>query len=539
MSSVTSFYPGCSNYNRTIPKGENRNLRHQTRQTGTALDRFLESISIGGKLNLELDPRNFRDDPPREEFINSGWQRKDHVVDYDDVAHHNYQWLLDVRTEYYFRYAGTQTIPPCYGEFEYARSQTNHWRVMKDPIPVHPRQIKELHRLLRERIAPADDLRVGARCTADTAAKIYPNGRVSVARPIQKLSKPHYNQFCECKNWKSQWPEDQLWCRSGDEEFRFFQNQYNAESDKTTCTLGNFLASPNSHVQGVNSILMPSTIESQGIIESPSVEAFLFQRNDGNLMVIAGNSTAWGDVLWESGISLNNSTPGSYYSELTNQGLLITRRVRDDGIVWSTPVVGQPGISQWFALDCSGDAVGVYQGKWDIPGNVTWKSTPLVPFAVSGRAPHGLHVPFHTSALQFTGFVDSDTVHEGSCWEGPVDAKPVSDFVCNSRGSLCTVGWTNDGEELTYTFTTDGDSMAPQELTKVDIILRLSSLAEGLKVSLKIDSSSDIGTLQTIGGGWDVFRDYKWTTTLSKSSKHKLRVTFLDGGINMCSISVL
>jgi carbonic anhydrase len=74
------------------------------------------------------------------------------------LSFHNYQFLIDVRTEYYFRYSGTSTVPPCYGPFTAgSRGNTNHWRVLKDPIRVHPRQISEMERLLRERIAPKND----------------------------------------------------------------------------------------------------------------------------------------------------------------------------------------------------------------------------------------------------------------------------------------------------------------------------------------------------------------------------------------------
>lgn len=68
---------------------------------------------------------------------------------------------------------------------------------MKDPIRVSHRQIKEMHRLLRERIAPlSDPLKP---CQKDTAAKVDSKGRVNTARPLQSTQKVHYKSFCECQ----------------------------------------------------------------------------------------------------------------------------------------------------------------------------------------------------------------------------------------------------------------------------------------------------------------------------------------------------
>lgn len=96
---------------------------------------------------------------------------------------------------------------------------------MKDPIRVSHRQIEELHRLLRERIAPKDD--PVAACQADTAGKVHPvTGRVDTARPLQNNHKAHYTVFCECENWKSKFKEDQEWCRMNINN-RLFHQPYN------------------------------------------------------------------------------------------------------------------------------------------------------------------------------------------------------------------------------------------------------------------------------------------------------------------------
>jgi hypothetical protein len=97
---------------------------------------------------------------------------------------------------------------------------------MKDPIIVGTRQINEMHRLLRERIAPKND--PVKSCQADTAAKVNSDNTVDVARPLQSNMKAHFAVFCECINWKSKFVEDQNWCRNNkDLKQRLLENPYN------------------------------------------------------------------------------------------------------------------------------------------------------------------------------------------------------------------------------------------------------------------------------------------------------------------------
>jgi hypothetical protein len=136
--------------------------------------------------------------------------------------------MLKVKTEYYYRYEGTQTIPPCYGLYgpNINRGQTNHWRIMKDPIKVTRRQIDELNRLLKNRIAPRDDpIRP---CQPDTAgAPVSDNADyIDVSRPLQQFSDAHRKVFCECGDWRSKWPEDQAWCQQS-KMGRFYDQPYN------------------------------------------------------------------------------------------------------------------------------------------------------------------------------------------------------------------------------------------------------------------------------------------------------------------------
>ena len=161
----------------------------------------------------------------QEKFIEEQDQRN--LIQNDHLEWFNYFLMLGVRTEYYFRYEGTQTIPPCYGpQTDGSRKDTNHWRILKDPIRVHPRQIKEMERLLANRIAgpwEEDEFR----CKPDTAGKVRHGDRVDVARPIQKFHQRHHKTFCECKDWRSKWPEDRKWCEIQNMTQRFYDTPYN------------------------------------------------------------------------------------------------------------------------------------------------------------------------------------------------------------------------------------------------------------------------------------------------------------------------
>lgn len=162
------------------------------------------------------------------------------LLNYDEIPWFNYWPMIGVRTEYYFRYSGTQTIPPCYGDFDgSSRKGTNHWRVMKDPIRIHPRQLVELRRLIAERIAPKGD--PVKECSPDTAAKVNidpsrdpddPSRYVEVntARPLQSWDRVHFKTFCECKDWDSKWAEDRKWCRIENINERFFEKKYNFDA---------------------------------------------------------------------------------------------------------------------------------------------------------------------------------------------------------------------------------------------------------------------------------------------------------------------
>lgn len=231
LGSVRSHYPGCVPHNRigeTSPFRQGQRQLNETkasspkprlRRTPVDFDASPEEQEIP----LEIDSRNYREAEWTEEqwaefqeeysrlhplnSTNAFNQGRRHLINYDHVPHDNYQFLTDCRTEYYFRYEGTSTYPPCFTE---RGGRTAVWRFMKDPIKVHPKQIEELHRLLLERIAPKGSYDGSSReCQPDTAAKEMDDGSAWAARNLQELdasgpgSDGHDNYFCECDDWGS------------------------------------------------------------------------------------------------------------------------------------------------------------------------------------------------------------------------------------------------------------------------------------------------------------------------------------------------
>jgi hypothetical protein len=263
LPSVETEYPGCFYYQRghtidgfnTIAltqDGTQRNLRQKSRnlrpKSMSVHDLILYNYARS-QTNSSYTPKRLlhSEEDHDEADPNFDWEkfvtRQDgnanitqgnrQLLNYDHVGPwFNYFPMLGVRTEYYYRYSGTQTVPPCYGRFFEGnnRRQTNHWRVLKDPIRVTQRQVDEMHRLLKERIASVDDPL--ASCEPDTAAKVDENDptKISVARPVMETRSTHYKVFCECEDWRSKFPEDVEWCKKGLQD-RLFNHPYNFETD--------------------------------------------------------------------------------------------------------------------------------------------------------------------------------------------------------------------------------------------------------------------------------------------------------------------
>lgn len=142
--------------------------------------------------------------------------------DYSDVPFWEYEFLAKVGTEYYYRYEGTQVVPPCF--------DVVHWRVYKDPIRIHKRQTAELNRLLAWRRSPSGS----NRCSVDTAGRIRAGGnRVKLQRDLQYYHLQHRLTFCECKDWPSKFQGDKDWCYGWRDEsaaYRFYETPYNFDT---------------------------------------------------------------------------------------------------------------------------------------------------------------------------------------------------------------------------------------------------------------------------------------------------------------------
>jgi carbonic anhydrase len=282
LPSVKEAYPGCYYYNRdgsspttnttwgtnttstTSVQGVRRGQSHVTEEevykpARSALDLLLENhmmMSTGNATyepkRLQIDPENLEsaDDFDWDSFIYQEIEREDsykrikqegkveseqdsrNLMNYASLGWYNYFPMTAVRTEYYYRYSGSQTMPPCYGKFETnsaKRANTLGWRVMKDPIRVSHRQINEMHRLIKNRIAPKDSLRNS--CKPDTGAAPHPDGdpdKIWVARPLQANENAHWGVFCECL-WRSHFWEDKDWCKIDDQNTKYFEHPYNFE----------------------------------------------------------------------------------------------------------------------------------------------------------------------------------------------------------------------------------------------------------------------------------------------------------------------
>jgi len=138
--------------------------------------------------------------------------------------------------------------------------------------------------------------------------------------------------------------------------------------------------------------------------------------------------------------------------------------------------------------------------------------------------------PFAIGALEYDDFYDADSKHTGDCGSGPVDSKIFSDSVCAARGGECAVGWTSAGEWLQYDF-------IMQSAESIDITIRLSSHLSSKQIAVDLDGS-ELVTWHGPGQGWDVFIDRKVKSVSLGAGNHKLKLRFITGQINVCSVGI-
>jgi hypothetical protein len=53
-----------------------------------------------------------------------------------------------------------------------------------------------------------------------------------------------------------------------------------------------------------------------------------------------------------------------------------------------------------------------------------------------------------------------------------------------------------------------------------------------------VGEDKDSGTLQTDGNGYQTFEEQTWVVASVVPGDHILRVTFIDGVTNLCSVSI-
>ncbi|HVX90321.1 MAG TPA: carbohydrate-binding protein [Candidatus Paceibacterota bacterium] len=136
-------------------------------------------------------------------------------------------------------------------------------------------------------------------------------------------------------------------------------------------------------------------------------------------------------------------------------------------------------------------------------------------------------IPYRIRALDYSAFHDSDTVHEGNCGSGPVDAETTSD----PDGGACDVGWTHPGEWLEY-------SLQVAVPGKFNIVPRVASAQTGKTFRVSLDGVDLAGALSVPSAGWQAFADRLIKDVPLSAGQHTLRVSFETGDTNLNYIDV-
>lgn len=138
LGPVESHYTGCPDYRNVTVVRRDRDLRGTTAANADRMS--ANDILLRNMLHRSLDPDadiktiyvdHDRKDGTADPTINTNERQLLYNFSGTETPEFNsYFALQQVQTEYYYRYSGTQTIPPCYGTFYPGdnRKQTNHWR---------------------------------------------------------------------------------------------------------------------------------------------------------------------------------------------------------------------------------------------------------------------------------------------------------------------------------------------------------------------------------------------------------------------------
>ena len=141
-------------------------------------------------------------------------------------------------------------------------------------------------------------------------------------------------------------------------------------------------------------------------------------------------------------------------------------------------------------------------------------------------------VPFTAPALQYTDTYETDPYHAGNCGDQTVDSQYTDDTTCGVRdGAECNIGWTEPGEWVEYAFVSN-------DYDEVNIRVRVASNAANKMIKLSL--AGEEMEFMVPDNGWQEFEDFVWENVSipQTGSLEHLRVTFLTGMANLCSVSI-
>jgi hypothetical protein len=130
-------------------------------------------------------------------------------------------------------------------------------------------------------------------------------------------------------------------------------------------------------------------------------------------------------------------------------------------------------------------------------------------------------IPGRIEAEGFARFRDSDTVHEGNCGAGAVDAEVTTD-----AGGGCNVGWTKAGEWLEY-------DIQVAKAGSYTLTTRLASAVADRGLHVEMDGADVTHRITAPSAGWQAFEDRVSSSFVLAAGAHVVRVVFDDGDTNL------
>ena len=156
-------------------------------------------------------------------------------------------------------------------------------------------------------------------------------------------------------------------------------------------------------------------------------------------------------------------------------------------------------------------------------------------------------VPGQYNAMSFTNdYLDDDSTRVGNCpfrKDTFVDAKINQDSIClqaiSEFAQYCHIGWTKPNEYVVYDFKKQSSK------TSVKVTVRVSSVSKrGIQVDLySSNGGALVASKQIATTGTQSFDVYEtlvvWNSiTIGNGELYKMKVTFLEGAVNLCSFGI-